>query len=112
MEISREPGRIVINGKEFTVDVVIYKDSVFERGSSDTLSSSEMEEILNKIGEKPKVVIIGTGSDASLAIEDDVVTKLKGSGIRVVIQLTDEAIETYKELKSMGVEPLLIIHVT
>ncbi len=122
MEIEREFGRIVINGKEYKEDVVIYKDKVFMRPkelSADkkveghtVLSVAEIDKILEEIGEKPQVVIIGTGAEGKLPIEDEVIEKLKGMAIRVITQVTPEAIETFKELKSMGVEPLFIVHIT
>ncbi len=109
--------RIVINGKEYNYDVVIYPDGRIERRKKHLskkyadlynhtpLSREELEETLKDV--KPEIIIIGTGLDGRMVVMEEAKKLAEERGIELIIDLTPKAIEKfnklYKERKVLGI---------
>ena len=91
-------GRIVINGKNYTSDVVISPDSVkddWQRKKSHELSLEDIAEVL---AQNPEVLIVGTGAYGLVKVLSEVEPTTEAQGIKLVTEPTKEACQTYNQL--------------
>ena len=87
-------GEIVIDGREYDSDVLIYPGGMVEcswrRRDGHMLRMEDLRELLLS---DPKTIIAGIGAYAMMRIEDDLVTRLSDAGIELVVLPTDEAVD-------------------
>jgi len=95
---SYDFGTIVIDGRKFGSDLVIYPDRIHEnwwRGEGHTLSVDDVKEIVEA---KPEVLVVGTGYSGFMKIHPDTENFLKSRGIKLIAAKTEKACKTYNEL--------------
>ena len=86
-------GLIVVNGKKYTSDVIIFPDRVRDnwwRKSSHELSRDDIAEA---IIENPEVLVIGTGASGLMKVLPEVT-----EGVELIVEATDKACHTYNQL--------------
>jgi len=91
-------GRIVIHGRVYTSDVIIYPDRVeahWWRKEGHRLSPEDIEEVLVR---KPEVLIVGTGDVGLMRISSAVEDRLKATGIALRAERTGKACALFNEL--------------
>ncbi len=88
-------GRIVVNGKTYSKDVIIFPDQIFSpwrRGEGHLLQIDDLVEVVKTdITE----VIIGTGYYGSMKVPSDVIEFLKDKGITTSINKTPDAADVF-----------------
>lgn len=95
---SYDFGRIVINGRRFASDVVIFADRIdgnWWRKEGHVLSADDIKEIVEA---KPEVLVVGTGYSGLMRTHPQTERYLKSSGIELVAAKTEKACEIYNEL--------------
>ncbi len=93
-------GRIVIDGKAYTSDVIIYPgrvDASWWRKEGHLLHFEDLAEALKA---RPGVVIIGTGYDGVMQVPREIVDRIAGLGIEVKVERTTKAVSLYNDLHS------------
>jgi polyphosphate kinase 2 (PPK2 family) len=93
---------IVIDGKKFTSDVMIFPDgkvTKWKRDSEHELQPPDVKKILKA---NPRTLILGLGTIGKLRVLPEVYEKLGEAEIEVMAFKTEKAIETYKELRRDG----------
>lgn len=91
-------GRMVIDGKAYTSDVIIFPDRVISswwRESGHFLSLKDIEVVLEQ---RPEVLVVGTGSTGLMQVSSEVVKEIRKMGIEVIIQKTSSACRTFNQL--------------
>jgi len=91
------PGVIVIDGKEYHGDVILYPDHVFNvwwRKDGHNLQLVDMVDILDS---SPDELIIGTGYAQCMNVGDDVLSELKMRKIKFHVVETHQAVELYNK---------------
>ncbi len=91
-------GRITIDGREYTADVIVYPDRVDDgwwRKAGHSLCMADLEDIL---GFGPDVLVIGTGANGLMKVPEDVRRALRERGIEPRPAPTAEACDLYNEL--------------
>jgi hypothetical protein len=91
-------GKIVIERRIYTKDVIIFPDRVFSpwwRTEGHLLRMEDLGEVLR---EKPEVLVIGTGYSGVMEVPHDLVQELAIEGIRVVVKKTPEAVGIFNIL--------------
>jgi hypothetical protein len=91
-------GRIVIDGKTYSSDVIIFKDSVkanWWRAEGHSLCIDDLKEVFKK---KPNVLIIGTGKMGVMDVPQEIFDYIKKQGIEIIVCKTDEACERFNEM--------------
>ena len=86
-------GRIVIEGRACTSDVIIYRDRVdasWWRKEGHRLQPDDIAEALN---EHPDVLIIGTGFAGVMRMPKEVVEHIASHGTEVKIERTAKAVD-------------------
>ena len=91
-------GQIVINGKNYTSDVIIFPEKVRDvwlRKSSHELCLEDVAEVLN---ENPEVLVVGTGESGLMMVLPETKQSAEAQGIRLIAETTDKACQTYNRL--------------
>jgi len=94
-------GTIVVDGRRYFRDVIIYPDRVDgrwwrERGHS--LSPADLGEVLRS---PPEVLVIGRGSLGRMAVPVETRRRLEQAGIEVIAESTGRACKTYNRLRAV-----------
>lgn len=95
-------GRIVVNGKTFTADVIVYPgrvDAAWWRKEGHLLQVEDLAEALRT---KPGVLVIGTGYFGVMRVPRETVERIAALGIDVKMEKTARAVEVYNELEHAG----------
>jgi hypothetical protein len=102
-------GRIVIDGKTYTSDVIIFPDRVMDnwwRKDGHNLSIEDLDEVI-KYG--PRTLVIGTGSSGIMKVKEETREFLESRGIEVIVENTKRACEI---LNSLGPNAVGAFHLT
>ncbi len=105
-------GYIVINGKAYTSDVIIYRDHVdasWWRKEGHSLDPTDLADILKS---KPDVLIIGTGYAGIMTVPKKTVAHIASHGVEVKIDRTSKAVELYNALQEKKENVIAALHIT
>lgn len=103
-------GRIVIEGKEYTTDVIIFSDRVKDgwwRKEGHRLRIEDVEEVIK---ERPEVLIVGTGYWGLMRVPTETKRRIEERGIELIIQPTKQACKTYNKLIQSGKDAVAAFH--
>ena len=109
---SYEFGRIVVDGRVYTSDLIIFGYSVMEgwwRREGHKLCVEDLEEIVRR---KPEVLVVGTGYYGLMKVPEEVERYLSSKGIELIIQKTGKAYRTFNELLGSGRKVAVALHLT
>ncbi len=104
-------GRIIIDGKTYTSDVIIYPDSVDSAWWRKEGHYLQMDDLAAALAEKPDAIVIGTGFNGVMKVADEVVRKLTSKGIEFHIMKTGEAVPLFNDL-SVRKKTIACLHLT
>jgi hypothetical protein len=108
---SYEFGRIVVDGKIFTSDVIIYPERVkgdWWRKEGHELRIDDLEDVLDQ---NPEVIVVGTGNPGIMKVLPETEKLIKSQKIELIIQPTEEACQTYNRLSSSR-KVIAMLHLT
>jgi len=91
-------GKVVIDGRSYISDVIIYLDRVDPRWWRREGHLLCVQDIETAIEEKPDLLIVGTGSPGRMRVLPETELRLKHEGIRLIAKPTDEACTVYNQL--------------
>jgi hypothetical protein len=92
-------GKIIIDGKTYTSDVIIYPekvDSSWWRKQGHFLHIDDLKDV---IAEKPELLIVGTGNSGVMVVPEETISYIKSKGIEVKIARTDEAVKLFNSFQ-------------
>ena len=108
---SYDFGTIMINGRKFRSDVVIFPhkiDGNWWRNEGHLLSIDDVKEIVNA---KPEILVVGTGYSGMMKILPQTEQTLKSSGIELIAAKTEKACKIYNDL-SKSKKVVAALHLT
>lgn len=88
-------GKIVIDGKTYTSDVIVYPgrvDSTWWRQEGHLLQKADLKDI---IAARPDILVVGTGNMGVMQVPEGTVRFLESHGITVRIEKTGKAVELF-----------------
>jgi hypothetical protein len=91
-------GRIVINGKRYNSDLIVFSDKVRDgwwRKEGHRLHVEDLKDVLES---KPEVLVVGTGYSGLMRIPLETRRYVESEGIEFLAQKTAEACETFNRL--------------
>ena len=91
-------GRVTIDGREETRDVIVLPDRVVRdwwRKDGHSLALEDLEEVLDEL---PERLLVGTGAYGRLKPDPRTLETLRARGIDVEVLPTAEAVDRYGEL--------------
>ena len=104
-------GQIVIDGQEYSNDVMIHTDGRIEkwwRREGHIVALSDLNALLN---ESPEILIIGAGCPGMLSLPGGLITHLQDKGIQVIYDRTDRAIERFNQ-RDQNKKTAAALHIT
>ena len=106
---SYDFGRIVIDGRTYTSDVIIFPDRVMDswwRKEGHVLDIEDLKEVI-EFG--PEILVVGTGYSGIMKVKDETREFLESKGIKVIVKKTKEACDI---LNSLGINCVGAFHLT
>ena len=91
-------GHIVIDDREFVRDVIVLPSRVVPEWWRVEGHSLCLQDLAGVLDELPKHLIVGTGHDAQMRPQPEVLDALRERGIEVEVLPTGEAVHRYGEL--------------
>jgi hypothetical protein len=90
-------GEIVINGRQYTSDVLIIGSEVHNwwRAQGHILNPEDLTEIFSK---NIDMLVVGTGASGLLKVPERTEKYVRSKGIALIVQKTKEAVKTYNSL--------------
>jgi len=104
-------GKIVIDGKEYRSDVIIFPnrvDASWWRKEGHELNPDDIREIIE---EDPEILIIGTGASGLMKVKEETKRILEKHNIRFIIKTTKEACKLFNE-ESKKKKVIAALHLT
>jgi hypothetical protein len=95
---SYEFGRIVIEGKRYATDVIIYPDHVEDNWWREEGHSLSPVDLWAVVQAKPEVLVVGTGYSGLMRVLPETEKYLREHGIRLVAERTTGAVRIYNQL--------------
>lgn len=92
-------GKIIINGKTYTSDVIVFPDRVKANWWRKEGHEINPEDIADIIKAKPDTLIIGTGAYDLVTIKDKTREMLSSKRIRLIAKPTKEACDEYNRIR-------------
>lgn len=95
-------GHIVIDGKTYTSDVIIFPDRVqanWWRKEGHRLLPEDLEDV---VAEEARTLVVGTGSFGLVEVPSGTLEYLTSKGFEVLVETTPEACQTYNRLSERG----------
>lgn len=104
-------GNIVIDGLQYSKDVIVYPDRIdspWWRREGHSLASEDIREILES---PPDFLVIGTGKSGLMQLPAETHRRLKETGMEVIVESTGQACKTYNRLRNQG-RTVAALHLT
>jgi hypothetical protein len=104
-------GKIVIEGKTYTSDVIIYPDHVdssWWRKEGHYLQAVDLTDAVNA---NPDVLVIGTGNWGVMVVPKEAIDFIKSRGIEVRAEMTTRAVEIFNSLQGAKIV-IAALHLT
>ncbi|MEJ2181216.1 MAG: MTH938/NDUFAF3 family protein [Gammaproteobacteria bacterium] len=105
-------GKITINGKTYQTDVIITPHSVKDKWWRKQGHNLAIEDLVDVIATKPKVVIIGSGYYGRMRVPQATRDYLEERGIRLEVAETAEAIDRFIQLQQECAQIVAAFHLT
>jgi hypothetical protein len=109
---SYEFGRIEIDGRAYTSDVIILPTGVeanWRRAEGHALAPSDLTVVLKAA---PRVLVIGQGAYGQMRAPDETLRRLEEAGIEVACVPTAQAVEIYNARVACGEHVAAALHLT
>lgn len=104
-------GSIVIEGKTYTTDVVVFPDRVLENWKREEEHRPQISELAEIVKAEPELLIFGTGYAGVMSVADQIRNFLTSKGIEVRVEKTTKAVELYNSLAAKE-KVIAALHIT
>ncbi|MFC1950615.1 Mth938-like domain-containing protein [Chloroflexota bacterium] len=95
---SYQFGEIVVSGKKYTSDVIIFPNRVSHNWWRKSGHQLCLEDIAEVIAENPEVMIVGIGGSGLVKVLPEIQYGVESQGIKLIVENTDKACHTYNQL--------------
>ncbi len=94
---SYQFGLIVVNGWEYTSDIIIFPDRVRDNWWRKAGHQLYLDDVAEVITENPEVLVVGTGASGLMKVLPEVQQVVEAQGIELIVEATDKAWHTYNQ---------------
>lgn len=103
-------GRIIINKKEYTNDVIILDSKTIDWWRDEGHHAKVPD--FADIPDNTEVLVIGTGASGVMNVDESVLKHFKSKKIKVIIERTGEAVNTFNKLIEENKKIVAAFHLT
>lgn len=96
-------GRITIEGKTYTSDILIYQGKVNASWWRKQGHNLEIADLVEVLAAQPEVLVVGTGAMGLMRVPKETISHLELKGIEVHVARTGEAVELFNKLQQVKV---------
>ena len=108
---SYDFGRIVIDGKLYSDDLIVFPNKVRDGWWRKEGHRLHVEDLKDALETKPEVLVVGTGYSGMMTVPPETRKQVESEGIELIAQKTAEACKTFNSLvKSRKV--VAALHIT
>ena len=105
-------GKIDIEGKHYTSDVIISPETVKDAWWRKTGHRLHVEDLDDVVRANPDVLVVGTGYYGRMVVPDETKVYLQTKGIEVRVMRTSEAVEEFNRLQQNYARIVAALHLT
>jgi hypothetical protein len=92
-------GKITIEGKTYTSDMIIYPGKVNASWWRKQGHNLEIADLVDVLAAQPEVLVVGTGAMGLMKVPKETISHLESKGIEVHVVRTGEAVELFNKLQ-------------
>ncbi len=96
---SYQFGQIVVSGKQYTSDIIIFPDRVKDNWWRKTGHQLCLDDLSEVMAESPEVLVVGTGDSGLVKVLSEVKPSLDAQGIKLITEPTKKACNIYNQLR-------------
>lgn len=104
-------GRIEVDGKTYTADIIILPFGILENWWRKQGHSLCLDDVKPALVAHPEVFIIGTGAEGMMRVEPEVKKALSAIGAELIIEDTPKAWKTYNAISAKK-KTVVALHLT
>ncbi|MEN2994295.1 MAG: Mth938-like domain-containing protein [Thermodesulfovibrio sp.] len=105
-------GKMVVNGNEYTQDLIVFTDSVFPSWWRKEGHSLCMEDLVEVFKKDVKILVVGTGAYGKMKVDESLIEELKNKGIETYVRETDKAVSLFNQFLDEGKKVAGAFHLT
>ncbi len=105
-------GSIKINGQKFEDDIFIDLDGKVSSWWREESHLFQEKDIKSFLEQKPEIVIFGTGKSGIAKLSKDLKDFLESSGIQIIVQPTEQAVDSYNQAREQDKKTVAFLHLT
>lgn len=103
-------GKVTIDGNDYMQDVILTHKKIiknWQREEGHLLKAADLKQAFK---ENPKILIVGTGYEGCMKLDSSVEFFCSTKGIKLIVQKTREAVNTFNSMAKDGV--VAALHLT
>ena len=104
-------GEIVIEGRRYTQDVLIFPRRVKASWWRREGHKLQIDDISEVISERPDVLVVGTGHSGLMRVMPETASYLASQGIELIVETTHKACQTFNQV-SASKKAVAALHLT
>ena len=105
-------GKILIDGRSYSADLILYPDSIQERWWRKQGHYLQVEDLAGLEKVACDVLVVGTGASGMMKVAGEVAPWLRGRGVALQEHPTREACDRYNSLVIQGKQVVAALHLT
>ncbi len=105
-------GKIVINGIEYTSDLIVFQNEIFPSWWRKEGHSLCIEDLVEVIKRDVEILVVGTGAYGKMRVPESLIEELKDKGIETYIAETDKAVSLFNGFTEQGKKVAGAFHLT
>ena len=105
-------GRIRIDGKAYSSDVIIYADRVDATWWRKEGHRLQAEDLVDVLKARPDVLVVGTGFFGVMSVPEYTAEQIRAAGVDVRIEKTGKAVDLFNKLAIGDRRVVAALHLT
>ena len=105
-------GEIVIDGRRYREDVLVFPTRVLPRWWRKEGHLLQLEDLKELLAERPEALVVGTGAYGGMRVTEEASQAIQGQGINLVAVPTKEAVSIFNSLHAKGKRVAGAFHLT
>ncbi len=104
-------GKILIHGKQYNSDVIVYPDRVDASWWREKGHELHIDDLKDVFEAKPEILVVGTGYLGLMKVPQQTIGYVETKGIKIYIERTSRAVDTYNRLQK-NANVIAALHLT